>query len=119
MTTRLSLVSALLLCLLQAGCCDPTYEEELRDCLVSLQGKDAIIEQQRMSIEELRGVLANKHEEVLMHRGTPERSGRELVNWENRIAVLEAELDALKLNHATLQRRHETLQQRLQECQQQ
>lgn len=107
---------ALLLCLALTGCSNPSYEQELRDCLLTLRDKDAVIEQQRANIEELRGVLAKKQEEVLLHRSTPARSGRELTGMENRIVALEAELDALKLRHATLRSRHETLQQKLEEC---
>jgi chromosome segregation ATPase len=110
---------ALLLCLTLTGCSDPTYEQELRDCLLTLRDKDAVIEQQQANIKELRGVLAKKQEEVLLHRSTPSRSGRELTGMENRIAVLEAELDALKLRHATLRSRHEALRQKLEECQRQ
>ncbi len=110
---------ALLFCLALAGCCDPTYEQELRDCLLTLRDKDAVIEQQRANIEELRGVLAKKQEEVLLHRSTPARSGRELTGMENRVSALEAELDALKLRHATLQSRHEALRENLEECRRQ
>lgn len=112
-------IIALLLCLALTGCREPTYEQELRECLLALRDKDAVIEQQRTSLEELRGVLAKKQEEVLLHRGTPARSGRELTGMENRIAALEAELDALKLSHATLQSRHEALRKNLEECQRQ
>ena len=113
------LLLPLLIVVLLGACSKPEDCAQLvADHDQRLQQKDEVIAELQAKIAELRETLSLKHQEVTLHRRTPEVAQQLNVGLTERLEAREAELAELRVVHDRLQRRFAALEQELERCRQ-
>lgn len=113
----------LLLALLAAAFCGGCSDEQ-QDCSevsrawsAEVERKNAVIDELQQRVARLKQTLQDKHQEVKLHKLTPELMNQELVAEQQRSKRLEEELDALRTEYERLLTRYSSVQRELQQCQ--
>lgn len=122
MNARSILIPLCFAILFATGCGQSKEAEECAKSLAASQAANkelkSVLRGMEQELDEMRDTLRKKHQEVRLHRATPDVTDRKVVGLESENRQLREGLEELQDQYATLLRRYDAQQRRLMECQQ-